>query len=64
MRFERALTFFLEQETAESQGISAMPTFKVYKNGKKVQGQFCLFYNLFFFQKIKTFGVATLDKRL
>ena len=42
-----------------------MPTFKLYKDGKKVQGQFYLFYNLFFFfQKIKTFGVATLDKGL
>ena len=40
-----------------------MPTFMLYKDGKKVQGQFYLFYNLFF-QKIKTLGVATLDKGL
>ena len=42
-----------------------MPTFKLYKDGKEVQGQFYLLYNLFFFfQKIKTFGVETIDKRL
>ena len=28
---------FTLQETAESQGISAMPTFIFYRNGKKVQ---------------------------
>ena len=39
-----------------------MPTFKLYKNGQKVQEQFYFFYNLFFKLKIKTLGVATLDK--
>ena len=30
-----------------------MPTFKLYKDGKQVQGQFYLLYNLFFFSKDK-----------
>ena len=41
--------FYLWQEVATSQEVSAMPTFKLYKDGKKVQGQFYLLYNLFFF---------------
>ena len=34
---EKWFIFFSLQETAESQGISAMPTFIFYRDGKKVQ---------------------------
>ena len=40
-----------------------MPTFRLYKDGKKVQGQFYLFYNLFF-SKDKNLGSSNTRQRV
>ena len=64
MRFERALTSICNRKLLQVRTFQPCQLSSSTKTAKRYKDNFIYFIIFFFFQKIKTFGVATPDKGL